>query len=122
MSWTFVLVVAGKNEAALAPVVYANGASLVVNPDPDRGQFSSLQAALHEVLNRGRDAAIVTLQPDDQQALFSLAQAADTLGQPSVAIQAYKGLLKFHLDPSTRAQIRDRIKTLLQSQVPSTGG
>jgi molybdenum cofactor cytidylyltransferase len=60
-STDFVLVVAGKNEAALAPVVYANGASLVVNPDPDRGQFSSLQVALHEVLNRGRDAAIVTL-------------------------------------------------------------
>src|SRR5271156_3812286 len=32
-----VLVVVGKNEAALAPVVYANGASLVVNPDPARG-------------------------------------------------------------------------------------
>jgi molybdenum cofactor cytidylyltransferase len=57
----FVLVVVGKNEAALAPIVYANGASLVVNPDPDRGQFSSLQMGLHEVLNRGRDAAIITL-------------------------------------------------------------
>jgi CTP:molybdopterin cytidylyltransferase MocA len=56
-----VLVVAGKNEAALAPVVYANGASLVVNPDPTRGQFSSLQVGLHEVLNRGRDAAMITL-------------------------------------------------------------
>ena len=57
----FVLVVVGKNEAALAPIVYANGASLVVNPDPDCGQFSSLQMGLHEVLNRGRDAAIITL-------------------------------------------------------------
>ncbi|MFZ1008682.1 MAG: nucleotidyltransferase family protein [Candidatus Sulfotelmatobacter sp.] len=57
----FVLVVVGKNEAALAPIVYANGASLVVNPDPDRGQFSSLQMGLHEVLNRGRDATIITL-------------------------------------------------------------
>lgn len=56
-----VLVVVGKNEAALAPIVYANGASLVVNPDPDRGQFSSLQAGLQEVRNRGRDAAIITL-------------------------------------------------------------
>ena len=26
-----------------------------------RGQFSSLQAGLHEVLNRGRDAAVITL-------------------------------------------------------------
>jgi len=57
----FVLVVVGKNEAALAPIIYAEGASLVVNLDPNRGQFSSLQVGLHEVLNRGRDAAMVTL-------------------------------------------------------------
>jgi len=57
----FVLVVAGKNEPALAPIVYASGASLVTNPDPSRGQFSSLQMGLHEVLNRGRDAAVITL-------------------------------------------------------------
>jgi len=56
-----VLVVAGKNADQLAPIVYAQGASLVVNPDPARGQFSSLQVGLHEVLNRGRDAAMITL-------------------------------------------------------------
>ena len=56
-----VLVVAGKNAEALTPIVYARGASLVVNPDPDRGQFTSLQVGLHEVLNRGRDAAMITL-------------------------------------------------------------
>jgi molybdenum cofactor cytidylyltransferase len=56
-----VLVVVGNNEAAVAPVVYANGASLVVNPDPARGQFSSLRVGLREVLKRGRDAAMVTL-------------------------------------------------------------
>ena len=55
------LVVVGGNEAALSPVVYANGASLVVNPDPARGQFSSLRLGLREVLNRGRDATMVTL-------------------------------------------------------------
>ncbi|HEY4842589.1 MAG TPA: nucleotidyltransferase family protein [Terriglobales bacterium] len=55
-----VLVVAGKNQAALAPVVYANGGALVINPDPERGQFSSLRVGLQEVLNRGRDAAMVT--------------------------------------------------------------
>jgi molybdenum cofactor cytidylyltransferase len=57
----FVTVVAGNNEAALAPVAYANGASLVVNPDPSRGQFSSLQVGLRDVLNHGRDAAMITL-------------------------------------------------------------
>ena len=56
-----VLVVVGKNERDVAPIVYACGASVVVNPDPERGQFSSLQAGLQEVLNRGRDAAMITL-------------------------------------------------------------
>lgn len=55
-----VIVVVGKNEADLAPVVYANGGFLVVNPEPDRGQFSSLQVGLREVLNRGRDSAMIT--------------------------------------------------------------
>jgi molybdenum cofactor cytidylyltransferase len=61
LSTDFILIVAGKNEDTLAPIAYANGASLVTNPDPDRGQFSSLQVGLHEVLNRGRDAAVITL-------------------------------------------------------------
>ena len=61
LSTDFIVVVAGHNETALAPVVYANGASIVVNPEPSHGQFSSLQVGLHEVLNRGRDAALVTL-------------------------------------------------------------
>src|SRR5580698_8567868 len=57
----FVLIVAGKNEATVAPIVYAGGASLITNPDPSQGQFSSLKVGLHEVLNRGRDAAMITL-------------------------------------------------------------
>jgi predicted O-linked N-acetylglucosamine transferase (SPINDLY family) len=64
---------------------------------------------------------IVKAQPDDEQALFSLAQAADTLRQTPVAIRAYKSLLRFQLDPATAAQIRQRIKTLQQSAAP-TGG
>ena len=61
LSTDFVLVVAGQNESTLAPIVYSNGASLVVNPDPSRGQFSSLQVGLREVLSHGRDTAIITL-------------------------------------------------------------
>jgi molybdenum cofactor cytidylyltransferase len=57
----FVVVVAGANEETLAPIVYAIGASIIRNPDPSRGQFSSLLIGLHEVLNRGRDAALITL-------------------------------------------------------------
>jgi molybdenum cofactor cytidylyltransferase len=56
-----VIVVGGKNAAAITPIVDANGAVLVVNPEPDRGQFSSLQCGLQEVLNHKRDAAMITL-------------------------------------------------------------
>jgi molybdenum cofactor cytidylyltransferase len=56
-----VIVVVGKNEPNVAPAVYSNGASLVRNPATERGQFSSLQVGLQEVLNLGRDAAMVTL-------------------------------------------------------------
>lgn len=56
-----VIVVAGKNAEQLRPTVDVNAGFLVVNPNPERGQFSSLQIGLQEVLNRGRDAAIVTL-------------------------------------------------------------
>ncbi|HEY6373663.1 MAG TPA: nucleotidyltransferase family protein [Candidatus Sulfotelmatobacter sp.] len=57
----YVVVVAGKNELTLAPIVYASGASIVTNPDPSRGQFSSLQMGLQDVLNHGRDSAVITL-------------------------------------------------------------
>ena len=56
-----VIIVAGKNETALRPVIYGCGAFLALNPNPELGQFSSLQVGLHEVLNQGRDAAMVTL-------------------------------------------------------------
>ncbi len=56
-----VIVVGGKNAPHLQPLVSAAGAYLVVNREPERGQFSSLRIGLQEVLNRGRDAAIVTL-------------------------------------------------------------
>jgi len=73
-----VIVVAGKNEASLAPVVYANGASLVRNPSPEQGQFSSLQVGLQTVLSYGRDAAIVTLvdRPPVSSAVLSALTSA----------------------------------------------
>jgi molybdenum cofactor cytidylyltransferase len=54
-----VIVVAGKNADNLAAVVHASGALLVQNPDPERGQFSSLQVGLREVLARGCEAAMI---------------------------------------------------------------
>jgi molybdenum cofactor cytidylyltransferase len=56
-----VIVVAGANAGELAPIVNANAGFIVINPNPERGQFSSLQTGLQEVLNRGRDAAVITL-------------------------------------------------------------
>jgi molybdenum cofactor cytidylyltransferase len=55
-----VIVVAGRNESTIASLVYSTNASLVRNSEPERGQFSSLQVGLQEVLGRGRDAAMVT--------------------------------------------------------------
>jgi len=59
---------------------------------------------------------IVKLRPKNQEALFALAQAADTLNQTTAAVSAYKQLVKLDLDPSTKAQIRARIKTLQASR------
>jgi len=73
-----VIVVAGGNQAALSPVVYGGGAFLVRNPSPERGQFSSLQTGLQEVLNRGRDNALITLvdrPPPAEQTLRQLVEA-----------------------------------------------
>jgi molybdenum cofactor cytidylyltransferase len=55
-----VLVVAGKNADRIAPTITACGAHMVVNPDPDRGQFSSMQIGLAEVLELGHNAAMIT--------------------------------------------------------------
>jgi CTP:molybdopterin cytidylyltransferase MocA len=55
-----VIVVAGRNAESLAPIVDANRAVLVRNPNPERGQFSSLQSGLRELLDRGYNAAMIT--------------------------------------------------------------
>jgi molybdenum cofactor cytidylyltransferase len=56
-----VIVVAGTHANEIRPIADANAAYLVRNLHPERGQFSSLQLGLQEVLNRGRDAAIIAL-------------------------------------------------------------
>jgi molybdenum cofactor cytidylyltransferase len=56
-----VIVVAGKNEPHIMPVVYAHGGFLAINREPERGQFSSLQVGLQAVMNQGRDAAFIAL-------------------------------------------------------------
>jgi molybdenum cofactor cytidylyltransferase len=56
-----VIVVAGKNVRDVTPVVDANGGVVVVNSEPEHGQFSSLQCGLREALKRECDAAMITL-------------------------------------------------------------
>lgn len=55
-----IVVVAGKNADKLAPIIASGGASMAVNPAPERGQFSSMQIGLREVLACGCDAAMIT--------------------------------------------------------------
>jgi molybdenum cofactor cytidylyltransferase len=84
-----VIVVVGKNEPNLAPIVYANGASVVRNLEPERGQFSSLQVGLQEVLSHGRDAAIVTLvdrPPANFVTLQALCNAFARMGHDKWAV------------------------------------
>ena len=54
-----VLVVVGRNAENLRAVVNGHNAFVVTNLEPERGQFSSIQVGLQEVLNRGRDAAFL---------------------------------------------------------------
>jgi len=115
-----VLVVAGRNEANLAPVVYANGASLVINPAPERGQFSSLQTGLKEVLNQGRDAAMITLVDRPPVAAATLQQLHDAFENAVAAnkwavIPAYQ---EKHGHPFIIG--REMMEAFLRAEVSST--
>jgi molybdenum cofactor cytidylyltransferase len=77
----FVIVVAGENENNLAPTVNAQAAFLVRNPDPNQGQFSSLVCGLENVLDRGRDAAILTLVDRPAPALATIEMLKNTFVQ-----------------------------------------
>jgi molybdenum cofactor cytidylyltransferase len=55
-----IVVVAGTNADFLATVVGACGACMARNPDPGRGQFSSLQIGLQAALDHDCDSAMIT--------------------------------------------------------------
>ena len=46
MDTDLVIVIAGKNADIVEPICYAKGSFVVVNPAPERGQFSSLLVGL----------------------------------------------------------------------------
>jgi molybdenum cofactor cytidylyltransferase len=76
-----IIVVAGNNADNIAPVVAANGALLARNPASERGQFSSLQVGLRELLARGYDAAMITLVDCPPLAAPSLEKLNAAFGQ-----------------------------------------
>jgi tetratricopeptide (TPR) repeat protein len=55
---------------------------------------------------------VVKLQPNDSNAQFQLAQAAQTAGQNAIAVKAYKAYLKLNPTSSSAAQIKALIKQL----------
>jgi molybdenum cofactor cytidylyltransferase len=84
-----VVVVAGNNEPTLALAVYASGGALARNPTPELGQFSSLRVGLREVLNLGRDAAMITLvdrPPATADTLQTLRTAFESAGSEVWAV------------------------------------
>jgi molybdenum cofactor cytidylyltransferase len=108
-----VIVVAGKNESTLAPIVFANAASLVRNPKPERGQFSSMQVGLQEVLNHGRDAALVTLvdrPPAGASTLQALCDEFPTPGSGTWAVVPQYGERHGHPILLTREMIEVFLK------------
>jgi tetratricopeptide (TPR) repeat protein len=56
-----------------------------------------------------------------QAAYFQLAQAAEHFGDAKTAIAAYTKVLRLSSDPSTKAQIRAKIKSLRASSASSGG-
>jgi molybdenum cofactor cytidylyltransferase len=114
-----VIVVAGANAANLEAIVNANAAFLAVNPDPQQGQFSSLQVGLQDVLNRGRDAAIVTLVDRPPAEANTIQHLRDTFfsgdEQTWAVVPEYGGK---HGHPFVIG--REMIEAFLRAPVPST--
>lgn len=69
-----IFVVAGQNQAALSPIATSHGAMIMQNPEPERGQFSSLQTGLRALIEQGFDAAIITLVDSPPLGFESLAK------------------------------------------------
>jgi molybdenum cofactor cytidylyltransferase len=73
-----VIVVAGRNHAALRAAAEAGGAAIAVNAAPERGQFSSLQTGLAAARAMGGEGAVITpvdCPPLEEAALRRLCEA-----------------------------------------------
>ena len=63
---------------------------------------------------------LVAIDPTNSDAQFQLAQAAQTAGDKTTAIAAYKAYVKLNPDSSTAAQVRQLIKQLQPAPVKKT--
>lgn len=116
-----VTVVAGANFDDLAPVVYSLGGFMIRNTAPELGQFSSLKVGVQDVLNRGRDSAIVSLVDRPPVRLSTLARLHDEFLAASEedlwgVIPEYDGR---HGHPFFAG--RDLIEAFLRAPLTSTG-
>jgi tetratricopeptide (TPR) repeat protein len=66
--------------------------------------------------------SLVKLQPTNANAEFQLAQAAQTAGDTTTAVAAYKAFVKLNPDSSTSAQVRQLIKQLEPAKKPAKKG
>jgi molybdenum cofactor cytidylyltransferase len=114
-----VIVVAGANEPTLRGIVYARAGYLVVNPEPERGQFSSLRVGLQAVLDRGHDGAVVMLvdRPPVARATIECLQASLAASSEDVwaVIPTFSGQ---HGHPMVMG--RDMIEAFLRAPAEST--
>ncbi len=121
------VVVASSNAERLAPIVAANGAQLVVNPAPERGQFSSLQIGLHPLEAHGCNAALVApvdnvpLQAEslrklcaaleDGQAQGTVAAIPEYAGRHGHPLAAGPALVQAFLDAPITTTARDALRS-----------
>jgi DNA-binding SARP family transcriptional activator len=77
--------------------------------------YSKTLLAYQNAVNSYKELA--KLKPNDANAQFQLAQAAQTAGDATTAVAAYKAYLKLNPDTSTAAQIRQLIKQLQPAPV-----
>jgi len=115
-----VIVVGAANSHNLEPVVYSIGGFMVENRAPELGQFSSLRLGLHEILERGRDSAIVALvdRPPVQPATMTQLHSAflEALEQSIWAVVPEHD--ERHGHPILLA--REMIEVLLRAQLTAT--
>jgi outer membrane protein assembly factor BamD (BamD/ComL family) len=86
---------------------------------------NGLTSSLYQSATQAYSAAVgsykrlVSLEPANADAQFQLAQAAQTAGDRTTAIAAYKAYIKLNPESSTAAQVRQLIKQLQPPPVPA---